>query len=92
MRRRHRRVHHPATSCGCPEGSRKVSTCKKTSGLCKGRKWGCLGTGTTTKGKRIPRFVKMTCSSEAGPVQQWGEGKRKPRKRSKAETSSLFAL
>ena len=79
MPRRHRRVHHPETACKCPEGTKKVSTCKPSGLLgtvCKGRKWGCIGMRPTKKGRMSPRFVPMVCAAEAGPIKQW-RGRRK---------------
>lgn len=80
-RRPHRRVHHPQTPCKCPEGTKKVSTCSKSTNVCKGRRYGCIGmVQSPVTGRLSPRFVPMVCDAEAGPVQQW-RGKRRYRTR-----------
>jgi hypothetical protein len=92
MRRRHRRKHHPATSCGCPDGSRKVPTGKQ-DGKSRGRGWGCLGTGLTRTGKPIPRFLPPVCAlPEAGPVTQWKKPKKGKRSKKPAAQLPLFEV
>lgn len=66
-KRKHRRVRSSWTGCGCPAGTRKVSTCSTKNGkkYCRGRGWGCLGTGKSQKGKSAPRFFPAVCDSGA---------------------------
>ena len=77
-RRKHRRVHHPETRCECPPDTKKVSTCSSTAGLCRGRRWSCIGMRPSKKGKLSPRFVAMLCAPEAGGIKQW-RGKKRQR-------------
>lgn len=87
MPRKHRRVHHPRTNCRCPEGAKRVETCKKGAdpSTCKGRTFGCVAMVLKPGARKpLPRFVKMICDQEAGPVQQWkppGKGKKKTRRK-----------
>lgn len=88
MPRKHRRVHHPRTNCRCPEGAKRVDTCKKggNKAECKGRSFGCVATVNVPGARKpLPRFVKMICDNEAGTVEQWkpAGGKRKSKKKAK---------
>lgn len=94
MPRAHRRVHHPRTNCRCPEGTKRVETCSKKgdNAKCKGRNMGCIDMVTPPGAKKpVPRFVKMICDPEAGPVEQWKppKGYRKGRKRKPQSTFIL---
>jgi hypothetical protein len=63
MRRKHRRKYSTDATCGCPPGTKKVDTCstKRGTKVCRGRGFGCLGIGTSKRGKPTPRWFPMSC-------------------------------
>jgi len=66
-KRKHRRVRTSWAGCKCPKGTKKVATCTMTKNgrkVCRGRGWGCLGTGKTKKGKTVPRFKAAVCQTK----------------------------
>lgn len=62
-RRKHRRRYSKDAVCGCPKGTKKVSTCTVKNGVkvCRGRGFGCIGEGVTKKGTPTPRWFPMEC-------------------------------
>ena len=62
-RRKHRRKYSKEATCGCPPGTKQVDTCstKRGTRVCRGRGFGCLGVGTSKKGKPTPRWFPMVC-------------------------------
>lgn len=82
MPRKHRRVHHPRTNCRCPEGAKRIERCKPGK-ECKGRDFSCVSMVLKPGARKpVPRFVKMICDQEAGPVKQWKppQGSKKSKK------------
>ncbi len=65
-KRKHRRVRKSWEGCGCPKGTKKVTTCSIKNGkkVCRGRGWGCLGVGKSKTGKPTPRFFAAVCPTK----------------------------
>lgn len=69
-RRKHRRKYAKGASCGCPEGSKRVSTCRTAANgqqVCGSRGFACLGSRRNKRGKLVTSFVKMVCSGDTTP-------------------------